>query len=56
LIRCAGTVAAIISAEKFGKMAPFVVGPPRILTHAFVEPETDAKEIEQLRIDGVHVE
>jgi DeoR/GlpR family transcriptional regulator of sugar metabolism len=55
LIRCAGTVAAIISAEKFGKMAPFVVGPSRILTNAFVESEADPKEIEQLRIDGVCV-
>ena len=55
LIRCAGTVAAIISAEKFGKMAPFVVGPLRILSNAFVEPEADPKEIEQLRIDGVCV-
>jgi DeoR/GlpR family transcriptional regulator of sugar metabolism len=55
LIRSAGTVAAIISAEKFGKMAPFVVGPLRILTNAFVEAEADPKEIEQLRIDGVSV-
>jgi DeoR/GlpR family transcriptional regulator of sugar metabolism len=55
LIRCAGTVAAIISAEKFGKMAPFVVGPSRILTNAFVELDADPKEIEQLRIDGVCV-
>jgi DeoR/GlpR family transcriptional regulator of sugar metabolism len=55
LIRSAGTVAAIISAEKFGKMAPFVVGPLRILTNAFVEAGADPKEIEQLRIDGVSV-
>ena len=55
LIRCAVTVAAVISAEKFGKMAPFVVGPARILTNAFVEPGADPKEIEQLRIDGVSV-
>jgi len=55
LIRCAGTIAAIISAEKFGKMAPFVVGPARILTTAFVEAGADSKEIEQLRIDGVCV-
>jgi DeoR/GlpR family transcriptional regulator of sugar metabolism len=55
LIRSAGTVAAIISAEKFGKMAPFVVGPLRILTNAFIEAEADPKEIEQLRIDGVSV-
>jgi hypothetical protein len=48
-------VAAIISAEKFGKMAPFVVGPLRILTNAFIEAEADPKEIEQLRIDGVSV-
>ena len=56
LIRCAGTVAAIISAEKFGKMAPFVVGPGRILTNAFVEAGADPKEIERLRVDGVGVE
>jgi DeoR/GlpR family transcriptional regulator of sugar metabolism len=56
LIRCAGTVAAVISAEKFGKMAPFVVGPGRILTSAFVEAGADPKEIERLRIDGVGVE
>ena len=55
LIRCAGTIAAIIPAEKFGKMAPFVVGPTRILTNAFVEAGADLKEIEQLRIDGVCV-
>ena len=55
LIRCAGTIAAIIPAEKFGKMAPFVVGPARILTNAFVEAGADLKEIEQLRIDGVCV-
>ena len=55
LIRCAGTIAAIISAEKFGKMAPFVVGPARILTNAFVEAGADPREIEQLRIDGVSV-
>ncbi|MFZ0502448.1 MAG: DeoR/GlpR family DNA-binding transcription regulator [Chthoniobacterales bacterium] len=55
LIRCAGTVAAVISAEKFGKMAPFVVGPARILSNAFVEAGADPKEIEQLRIDGVCV-
>jgi DeoR/GlpR family transcriptional regulator of sugar metabolism len=55
LIRCAGTIAAIISAEKFGKMAPFVVGPARILTNAFVETGADLQEIEQLRIDGVCV-
>ena len=55
LIRCAGTVAAVISAEKFGKMAPFVIGPARILTNAFVEAGADPKEIEQLRIDGVCV-
>jgi DeoR/GlpR family transcriptional regulator of sugar metabolism len=55
LIRCAGTVAAIISAEKFGKMAPFVVGPARILTNAFVEAGADSNEIEQLGIDGVCV-
>jgi DeoR/GlpR family transcriptional regulator of sugar metabolism len=55
LIRCAGTIAAVISAEKFGKMAPFVVGPARILTNAFIEAGADPKEIEQLRIDGVSV-
>jgi DeoR/GlpR family transcriptional regulator of sugar metabolism len=55
LIRCAGTIAAIISAEKFGKMGPFVVGPARILTNAFVEAGADLQEIEQLRIDGVCV-
>jgi DeoR/GlpR family transcriptional regulator of sugar metabolism len=55
LIRCAGTIAAIIPAEKFGKMAPFVVGPARILTNAFVEAGADLEEIEQLRIDGVCV-
>jgi DeoR/GlpR family transcriptional regulator of sugar metabolism len=55
LIRCACTIAAIISAEKFGKMAPFVVGPARILTNAFVEAGADLQEIEQLRIDGVCV-
>ena len=55
LIRCAGTIAAIISAEKFGKMGPFVVGPARILTNAFVESGADLQEVEQLRIDGVCV-
>jgi DeoR/GlpR family transcriptional regulator of sugar metabolism len=55
LIRSARTVAAIISAESFGKMGPFVVGPLRILTNAFVEAGADPKEIEQLRIDGVSV-
>jgi len=45
----------IAGAEKFGKMAPFVVGPLRILTNAFVEVGADPKEIEQLRIDGVCV-
>jgi DeoR/GlpR family transcriptional regulator of sugar metabolism len=55
LVRCSGAVAAILLAEKLGKMAPFVVGPPGILTNAFVEAGSEAEEIEQLRRDGVYV-
>jgi DeoR/GlpR family transcriptional regulator of sugar metabolism len=55
LVRCSGAVAAILLAEKFGKMAPFVVGPPGILTNAFVEAGSEAEEIEQLRRDGVYL-
>jgi DeoR/GlpR family transcriptional regulator of sugar metabolism len=55
LIRCSGTVAAIILAEKVGKMAPYVVGPPGIITNAFVEAGTDPDEIDRLRNDGACV-
>jgi DeoR/GlpR family transcriptional regulator of sugar metabolism len=55
LVRCSGSVAAILLAEKFGKMAPFVVGPTGILTNAFVEAGSEPEEIEQLRRDGVCV-
>jgi DeoR/GlpR family transcriptional regulator of sugar metabolism len=55
MVRCSGTVAAIILAEKVGKMAPFVVGPPGIVTNAFVEAGTDPEEIDRLRSDGVCV-
>jgi DeoR/GlpR family transcriptional regulator of sugar metabolism len=55
LVRCSGAVAAILLAEKFGKMAPFVVGPPGILTSAFVEEGSEAEEIEQLRRNGVYL-
>ena len=56
LIRCSGSVAAVISAEKFGKMAPFVVGPAGIITNAFVEEGVNPEELEQLRKDGVSVD
>jgi DeoR/GlpR family transcriptional regulator of sugar metabolism len=55
MVRCSGTVAAIILAEKVGKMAPFIVGPPGIVTNAFVEAGTDPEEIDRLRSDGVCV-
>ena len=55
LVRCSGAVAAILMADKLGKMAPFVVGPTGILTNAFVEAGSEAEEIEQLRRDGVQV-
>ncbi len=55
LVRCSGAVAAILLAEKLGKMAPFIVGPPGILTHAFVEAGSEPEEIEQLRRDDVYV-
>jgi DeoR/GlpR family transcriptional regulator of sugar metabolism len=55
LVRCSGSVAAILLAEKFGKMAPFIVGPPGILTNAFVEAGSEPEEIEQLRRDGVYL-
>ena len=56
LIRSSGTVAAIIQAEKFGKMAPFIVGPAKILANAFVEARVNPEEIDQLRSDGVCVD
>jgi DeoR/GlpR family transcriptional regulator of sugar metabolism len=55
LVRCSGTVAGIVLAEKLGKMAPFVVGPPGILTNAFVEAGAEQEEIEQLERHGVLV-
>jgi hypothetical protein len=36
-------------------MAPFVVGPPGILTNAFVEAGAEQEEIEQLQRHGVLV-
>lgn len=56
LVRCSGTVAAVILAEKFGKMAPFVVGPVGIITNAFVEEGVNREEIDQLRSNGVSVD
>ena len=56
LVRCAGTVAAVITAEKFGKMAPFVVGPLEILNHVFVAADISQENRERLRRHGVSVE
>ena len=55
LVRCSGAVAAILLAEKLGKMAPFIVGPAGILSNAFVEAGSEPEEIEQLRREGVYV-
>ena len=55
LVRCSGSVVAVITAEKFGKMAPFVVGPVGIVTNAFVEAGVNQEDLDQLRRYGVFV-
>jgi DeoR/GlpR family transcriptional regulator of sugar metabolism len=56
LVRCSGTVVAVVTAAKFGKMAPFIVGPFGILNHAFVEVEVSQEHRDQLRSHGVSVD
>jgi DeoR/GlpR family transcriptional regulator of sugar metabolism len=56
LVRCSGTVTAIITAEKFGKMAPFVVGPLEILNQVFIAADISQENRERLRRHGVCVE
>jgi len=56
LIRCSGTVVAVITAEKFGRMAPYVVGPSGILNHVFVDSEVGAEDREQLRRHGISID
>lgn len=56
LVRYSGTVAAVITAEKFEKMAPFVVGPLEILNHVFIAAEISQESRERLRRHGMCVE
>ncbi len=55
-VRCAGEVVGILTASKFNKAAPFVVGSIGILTHAIVEGGVGASELDLLRRYGVFVE
>ncbi|MBV8813822.1 MAG: DeoR/GlpR transcriptional regulator [Verrucomicrobia bacterium] len=56
LVRCSGSVVAIVTSEKFGKMAPFIIGPLGILNHVFVETDVSQADREQLRSQGVSVD
>jgi DeoR/GlpR family transcriptional regulator of sugar metabolism len=56
LIRCAGEVVGLLTATKFNKAAPFVVGSIGVLTHAIVESGVPASELDLLRRYGVFVE
>jgi DeoR/GlpR family transcriptional regulator of sugar metabolism len=56
LIRCAGEVVGLLTASKFNKSAPFVVGSIGILTRALVESGIAPSELDLLRRYGVFVE
>jgi DeoR/GlpR family transcriptional regulator of sugar metabolism len=55
-VRCAGEVVGLLTATKFNKAAPFVVGSIGILTRAIVESGVAASELDLLRHYGVFVE
>ena len=55
-VRCAGEVVGLLTASKFNKAAPFVVGSIGILTRAIVESGVAASELDLLRRYGVFVE
>jgi DeoR/GlpR family transcriptional regulator of sugar metabolism len=56
IVRCAGEIVGLITASKFNKAAPFVVGSIGILTRAIVERGVAASELELLRRYGVLVD
>jgi DeoR/GlpR family transcriptional regulator of sugar metabolism len=56
IVRCAGEIVGLITASKFNKAAPFVVGSIGILTRAIVERGVTASELELLRRYGVLVD
>jgi DeoR/GlpR family transcriptional regulator of sugar metabolism len=56
LVRGAGEIVGLITASKFNKAAPFVVGSIGILTRAIVERGVAASELELLRRYGVFVD
>ncbi|HET9373949.1 MAG TPA: DeoR/GlpR family DNA-binding transcription regulator [Chthoniobacterales bacterium] len=56
IVRCAGEIVGLITASKFNKAAPFVVGSVGILTRAIVERGVAASELELLRRYGVLVD
>jgi DeoR/GlpR family transcriptional regulator of sugar metabolism len=56
IVQCAGEIVGLITASKFNKAAPFVVGSIGILTRAIVERGVAAGELELLRRYGVLVD
>jgi DeoR/GlpR family transcriptional regulator of sugar metabolism len=56
LIRCAGEIVGLLTASKFNKAAPFVVGSIGILTRAIVEGGVATSELDLLRRCGVFIE
>jgi DeoR/GlpR family transcriptional regulator of sugar metabolism len=55
-VRCAGEVVGLLTATKFNKAAPYVVGSIGILTRAIVESGVGTSELDLLRRYGVFVE
>ena len=55
-VRCAADIVGLLTASKFNKAAPFVVGSIGILTRAIVESGVAASELDLLRRYGVFVE
>ena len=55
-VRCGGEVVGLLTASKFNKAAPFVVGSIGILTRAIVESGVGPNELDLLRRYGVFVE
>jgi len=55
-VRCAADIVGLLTASKFNKAAPFVVGSIGILTRAIVESGVAASELDLLPRYGVFVE
>jgi DeoR/GlpR family transcriptional regulator of sugar metabolism len=56
LVRCAGEVVGLLTASKFNKSAPYIVGSIGMLTRALVESGVEPSELDLLRRYGVFVE